>query len=195
MRRNTAVISAIAAVITMLAIAATPAFAAGGMMGHQGLGRGPGEGLGSASATTSGTLTSSQRSTLAAMADEEKLAHDVYVALGARYPEISQFNRIATAELRHLWAVRRLLARYAVADPTQGTGAGDFASASFQAMYDDLTASATTGAKALAAGVSIERLDIADLTSAMSGLTAPDVLRVYAHLRQASQNHLAAFSR
>ena len=47
--------------------------------------------------------------------------------------------------------------------------------------------------QALAVGVTIEKLDIADLTSAMSGLTAPDVLQVYTNLRNGSERHLAAF--
>ena len=52
---------------------------------------------------------------------------------------------------------------------------------------------ADTPADALGVGVTIERLDIADLDDAMSGLTAPDVLNAYTHLRQGSQRHLAAF--
>jgi hypothetical protein len=39
----------------------------------------------------------------------------------------------------------------------------------------------------------VEKADIADLTSALSGVTAPDVVSVLTHMRTASQHHLAAF--
>ena len=141
----------------------------------------------------SGTLTASQRATLVAMAEEEKLAHDVYVALAAKYPATVQFARIANAEATHLASIQTLLARYGIDDPTTGMAAGEFRTAAFQSLYDDLVARATTTASALAVGVTIEKLDIADLTSAMSGLTAPDVLQVYTNLRNGSERHLAAF--
>jgi hypothetical protein len=143
----------------------------------------------------SGTLTTAQRTELAAMAEEEKMAHDVYVTLAARYPELTQFARIATSETQHLTALRTLMTRYGIADPTLGEAVGEFESSRMQDLYDTLVAGATTPQAALAAGVTIEKTDIADLTSTMIGVSAQDVLRVYTNLRAASQNHLAAFSR
>ena len=43
--------------------------------------------------------------------------------------------------------------------------------------------------------MAVEQEDIADLTSALAGVTATDVQRVYTQLRSASTSHLAAFSR
>jgi hypothetical protein len=143
----------------------------------------------------SGTLTSAQRTALAAMAEEEKMAHDVYVTLGARYPELAQFSRIAASESQHLAALRTLMTRYGIDDPTLGAGVGEFESARMQSLYGSLVDGATTPAAALAAGVTIEETDIADLASTMAGVTAQDVLTVYGNLRTASQHHLAAFSR
>lgn len=161
----------------------------GGMGGGFGAGmRGQGQVI-----AASGTLTTSQRSALAAMAEEEKLAHDVYVTLAAAFPADYQFARIANAETRHQTAVRTLLTRYGIADPTAGLAVGEFFTASFQSLYDGLVAGATSDATALAAGVTVEKADIAALTAAMSGVTAPDVLQVYTNLRAASQRHLAAF--
>lgn len=51
------------------------------------------------------------------MAEEEKLAHDLYTAFADRY-EVRIFGRIAAAETNHLTAVRTLLDRYDVTDPT-----------------------------------------------------------------------------
>jgi hypothetical protein len=142
----------------------------------------------------SGTLSAEQKGTLAAMAEEEKLAGDLYQAFAARYPDVV-FDRIAAAEDQHLDAVRTLLTRYGVADPTAGRAAGQFASATVQATYDRLLAQGSTGrAAAFAVGQQVERTDIADLDKALSGLTAADVTRVYQHLQAASRQHLVAFT-
>ena len=163
----------------------------GGMLGAgQGM---RGDGSGSATTLPTGTLTAAQKSAVAAMADEEKLAHDLYLQLASRYPATVQFARIAQAESRHLEAVRAVLSRYGSADPTAGLAAGVFASTSMQSLYDSLLAGATSSSSALAAGVTVEKADIADLTSALSGVTAPDVVSVLTHLRTASQHHLTAF--
>ncbi len=162
---------------------------------RNGYGGGAGGGmLAQGSTVAQGTLTAAQKTDLAAMAEEEKMAHDLYVALAAKYPAVTQFARIAQSETQHLTAVRAMLDRYDIADPTAGKAAGEFASASFQSTYDTLLAGATTSTAALAAGVTVEKADIADLASATSGLTAaPDVLALYTHLSTASQHHLAAF--
>ena len=162
-----------------------------------GMGRGSGTqaGMGMARGTTapSGTPTTDQKTSLAGMADEEKLARDLYAVLATKYPNDVQFARITRAESMHLAAIRCLLARYGVTDPTAGLAAGEFASATTQSLYDSLLASATTSATALAAGIAVEKDDIAALTAAKAGVTAPDVLQVYTNLLTASQRHLTAF--
>ena len=210
---------ALAAITTGAVLLAAPAIATGvaaqaGVAGNSHHGQGNGQGMGSGQGMgngqgmdsgggggalnitnlASGTLTDEQKQVLANMAEEEKLAHDVYVALGAKYPEDQQFAHISKSETRHLEAVRALLARYQVADPTAGQAEGSFASVRFQDLYNQLTASATTSADALQAGVTIEQTDIADLEAAKAAVAAaPDVSSVYSHLITASQHHLQAF--
>ena len=70
-------------------------------------------------APAKGTLTTRQQSTLAAMAQEEKVAHDLYAAFAGRHDAVT-FDRIAAAETQHLTAVRTLLQRYGLPDPTAG---------------------------------------------------------------------------
>jgi len=162
--------------------------------GQQGRGFGQGAGMsGSLANLEQGTLTAAQKLDLSAMAEEEKMAHDVYVTLAARYPEIYQFSRIARAETQHETQVEALLARYGLANPNDGKAVGEFTSAAFQDLYDELVASATTAAKAMAVGVTVEATDIADLKDALKSITAPDVLQVYTSLLKGSQHHLAAF--
>jgi hypothetical protein len=141
-----------------------------------------------------GTLSSQQQNTLAAMAQEEKLAHDLYTAFADKY-SLPIFDRIAAAETRHLSTVRTLLARYGVNDPTVGLAAGTFSDPATQATYDRLLANgATSQNAALQAGQEVERTDITDLQKALTGLSAPDVTQAYQHLLAASRQHLAAFT-
>lgn len=142
-----------------------------------------------------GSLTSAQRTALAGMAEEEKLAHDVYVALAAATNDV-RFTRIAAAEARHLAQVRALLARYGVADPTAGKADGAFASTAIAQQYQDLVARGSASLDAaLAVGRDIENADLKALDAAGSGVTAPDALTVYGRLANGSQMHLRAFSR
>ncbi len=145
-------------------------------------------------ADAQGSLTDAQKRTLQGNAEEEKLAHDVYVQLAKSSGDL-RFTRIATAETRHLAAVRELLDRYDVADPTKGLTEGEFKT---QAVADDYQRLVHEGsaslADALRVGGQIERADIAALEKAQKGLDAPDVATMYAHLQRASQMHLRAFS-
>ncbi|MFD1661080.1 DUF2202 domain-containing protein [Streptomyces caeni] len=142
-----------------------------------------------------GTLTDVQKTALASMAEDEKLAHDLYTAFADRYDE-AVFERIATAETQHLSAVRDLLDRYDITDPTAGRPAGDFADPAVQATYDRLLKQGEGSLDgALKAGRTVETEDIAALDKALSGLTASDVRQLYGNLRAASEKHLAAFDR
>lgn len=205
-------ITAAAGAALVTALLAGPALAAGGVPGPL-AGRGPGTGAGDGSGTgagggswtglgsgsgtgagaATGTLTDAQKADLAAMEEEEKLAHDVYVALYAVNGD-ERFNRITQSETRHQAAVRTMLARYGVADPTEGKADGEFATPAVQKLYDDLVARGDDSLDAaLAVGRDIERLDISDLAKAANGVTASDVLAVYANLSSGSENHLRAF--
>ena len=164
--------------------------------GIQGRGAGMGAGIGMRSDLTSvasGSLTAAQKNTLAAMAEEEKLAHDLYVAFADKYGT-TVFTRIPNAETQHLEEVRILLERYAVADPTVGQAMGVFSTTSAQQQYNKLLAQGTASVDAAyAASRTVETTDITDLKSASAGVTAPDVLQVYKNLLAGSQRHLVAF--
>ena len=163
-------------------------------MGQNGRGQGePGRMDSGAHLPASGSLTASQKTELQAMAEEEKLAHDVYVALAAKTGD-ARFTRISRAETQHLTMIRVLLTRYGVSDPTAGKADGAFTSASVQSLHDAFVARGSASlAAALQVGRDIETTDIADLTAAAKGLAAPDVTQVYTNLTAASRNHLRAF--
>jgi hypothetical protein len=142
-----------------------------------------------------GTLTEAQKATLTSMAQEEKLALDLYTALAARH-DTAVFDHVAMAEAHHLTAVRTLLQRYGLSDPTANQPAGRFTDPTAQAAYDKLLAQGQKSlSAALAAGQQVERADIAALKAGLNGLTAEDVRQVYTRLLTASERHLAAFTR
>ncbi|MCI4657844.1 ferritin-like domain-containing protein [Cryobacterium zhongshanensis] len=165
-----------------------------GMQGGPRAGEGMGLGMGSGLAdVASGTITDEQKASLTAMAAEEKLAHDLYVAFAEKY-DTTVFSRIARSETMHLEAVRTLLERYSITDPTVGLEVGKFPTDASQKLYDTLLAQGSASLDtAREAARTVETTDIADLTTAKTGVTAPDVLAVYEHLLTASQHHLTAF--
>lgn len=141
----------------------------------------------------SGTVTAEQKAVLTGMAAEEKLAHDLYIAFADQYDE-RVFSRVANAEAKHQEAVRALLDRYDVTDPTVGLEAGQFPTESTQELYDSLLAQGSASIEAaLDAARTVEKTDIADLAEAVDGVTAPDVLNVYERLLAGSERHLVAF--
>lgn len=142
----------------------------------------------------SGTLSVSQRAELASMAQNEKLAHDLYAQLYQAY-HLRLFSNLGAAEAGHLQALRTLMARYGVTDPTAGQAAGHFSTPAVQAAYERLLAQARTSQQtALTVARNLERDAIARCTAALNGVTAPDARQVMQHLKAAETRHLAAVS-
>jgi len=140
-----------------------------------------------------GNLSTADAANLAYMREEEKLAHDVYVTLGAKWT-LPIFNNIAQSEQMHTDAVKLLLDRYGLSDPTTGKAVGQFTNPTLQKLYNDLvTQGSQSLAEALRAGATIEDLDISDLNQRAS--TLPDVQMVFNNLTKGSRNHLRAFTR
>jgi hypothetical protein len=140
----------------------------------------------------SGTLTQAQRTQLAVMAQDEKLTHDLYAQFAKIYGT-RVFSNLAAAEAQHLTALRTLMQRYGVTDPTAGKAAGVFGSASVQASYDQLLAQGRTGQQAaLKVAQNLEQQAVARYGGAISGLQAPAAKQVYTHLQAAETRHLTA---
>jgi hypothetical protein len=126
------------------------------------------------------------------MREEEKLARDVYIALGDQW-ELAIFDNIANAEVQHMDAVATLLDRYDIADPAGATAPGEFTDPDLQVLYDELIEQGSTSLiDALTVGATIEDLDIADLRSSVTSAT--DVQAVWDSLERGSRNHLRAFT-
>ncbi|MBP1466383.1 DUF2202 domain-containing protein, partial [Candidatus Chloroploca sp. M-50] len=154
----------------------------------------PGSALPSDPATIAATnLSQEQRDGLVFMREEEKLAHDLYIALGAAW-NLPVFTNIAASEQTHTDAVKTLLERYGIADPAASTAPGVFSNPALQALYNDLLAQGKTSVTAaLSIGAAVEEIDILDLRERATSDLPADIARVYSQLEAASENHLRAF--
>jgi hypothetical protein len=138
-------------------------------------------------------LSAEEATHLLYMREEEKLALDIYTALGSKW-RMRIFSNIAASEQRHFDAIGTLIKRYGLADPAQSSP-GTFTNPNLQALYNDLLAKGSSSLlNALQVGVTIEETDISDLNSAIEITDNHDVLAVYENLLNGSSNHLSAFN-
>lgn len=140
-------------------------------------------------------LSQEERDGLIHMRIEEKLARDVYIVMGELWNH-KVFLNIQLSEQKHMEAVKRLLDKYSVPDPLTTDSVGVFPDPQFQLLYDQYIQQGSQSLnEALLVGKAIEELDIADLTSQLTFVDNPDIIRVYQNLKAASENHLLAFLR
>jgi hypothetical protein len=164
------------------------------------------------------TLDFNEQTHLEYMREEEKLARDVYIALGVRYPAMKIFGNIDDAEQRHTCAVCDMLKKYGVEDPNTNDNVGVFTGSDFgtyfTAQYTDLVSRGSSNPiDALYVGAYIEEMDMIDINycpeeiiQQKNGISSesdcgkiysdnPDIQRLYTSLLQGSENHLRAFVR
>jgi hypothetical protein len=141
----------------------------------------------------SGNLDASEAASLLYMREEEKLAHDVYVTLFARW-ELPIFQNISQSEQIHTDAVKALIERYNLADPASNT-VGVFTNPDLQSLYTSLVAQGSQSlSEALKVGAAIEEIDILDLEKYLSQTDNADIQQVFTNLKYGSYNHLNAFT-
>jgi hypothetical protein len=138
-------------------------------------------------------LSALEKEGLQYMVEEEKLAGDVYQALYEKW-NLRHFSNIERAEKSHEAAVRTLLVRYSVPDPTLEIG--KFSSTALQDLYDEFIERGSASQRdALVVGAEIEELDITDLDQHIAQTDRDDIKLVYENLKHGSENHLRAFVR
>ncbi len=141
-----------------------------------------------------GTLSEAEIEGILYMREEEKLAHDVYLALYDKWG-LPIFQNIANSEQTHTEAVKTLIDRYGLQDPAAGQAAGLFANAELQGLYNQLVAEGSQSlAGALRTGGAIEEIDILDLEKHIAQTDQADIKLVYENLTKGSQNHLRSFA-
>jgi hypothetical protein len=139
------------------------------------------------------TLSTSEREGLIFMREEEKLAFDVYTALGEKWSD-QRFQNISRSEASHTASVLVLLEKYELKDPNATHAAGIYENAELQQVHDDLVAKGEVSlVEALKVGAEVEELDILDLQRLLKDVLSEDIRLVYEELLRGSRNHLRAF--
>jgi len=162
------------------------------------------------------TLDFNEQTHLEFMCEEEKLARDVYITLGARHPESTIFGRIDDSEERHKCSVADMLEKYGVPNPSTNDNVGVFTGEAygwyFTERYNALVEKGTaTVLDALYVGAFIEELDMLDINQCPMVIVEtdngindvsecgkiytdkPDIQRLYGSLLEGSENHLRAY--
>lgn len=147
------------------------------------------------STSAASPLSLEERAGLIFMREEEKLARDVYTALGSVW-NVRIFSNIAQSEQTHTEAVRQLLEKYEISDPVVNDTVGVFTDPRFAELYTQLVEKGRASlVDALRVGAEIEDLDIRDLDREIAKTDNEDIAMVYEQLQRGSRNHLRAFVR
>ncbi len=144
-------------------------------------------------AATPTTLTTSQKAQLKFLAEEEKLARDVYTYLSTKVTT-RKFTNIARSEQTHMNYMATLLTKYKLWNPTINRKAGVFYNKDIQALYTSLTTEGSAGLlEAYGVGVKVEELDIETIEDLLLESMPVDVKAALDLMLAASYNHLEAF--
>jgi hypothetical protein len=161
------------------------------------------------------TLDAGEETHLIYMRQEEKLARDVYLTLGTKYPELAVFANIAVSEQQHTDAMLDKLEQFEVPDPVTDDTVGVFTGVEFgpyfTATYLKLVAMGNTSSlNALYVGALIEELDMHDIVECPVIIVETDngigegecgmeytevraLVQSFGNLLDGSKNHLRAF--
>jgi hypothetical protein len=166
--------------------------------------QGPGGGSGTGGGPS---LDAAEEAHLLFMRAEEKLAHDVYLALGAEFPDYAVFSNIMKSEAKHVESMIDKLEHFGLTDPNIIDGPGEFNADNFGEYFTDPLL------LALKNGALIEELDMHDIIYCPEvivdavddiideyecGMEYTDekiLIRSYGNLLEGSKNHLRAFVR
>ena len=139
------------------------------------------------------SLSEDEKAALSFMREEEKLAHDLYAALYARW-NLPLFNNIASSEQSHTDAIAGLLQAYGLSDPASSQ-VGVFTDPALQKLYNDLLARGSQSVgEALKVGALVEETDILDLQVRLAKVDNLDIQQVFNNLLKGSGSHLSAFA-
>ncbi len=184
--------SSLVIVAAVIAVSTASAFASGNRYGQSS--RAARVGKTGNQIQTSAPLSTQDQQSLLYMIEEEKLAHDLYIAFYVKWG-LSVFKNISTSETNHQKAVSNVLAKYGISDP-RSSEQGVFTNPDLQALYNTLLAQGLTSSNnAIAIGIAVEKKDVADLQTAIESSPNSTIDTVYDRLKRGSENHLRAFSR
>ena len=150
------------------------------------------------------------------MREEEKLARDVYMELGAMYPKHPIFGKIDDSEQKHTNAVRDMIEKYGLQDPSTNDNVGVFTGKDYGWYFTEkfnllVERASISELEALYVGAFIEELDMMDINQCPQVIVETDngindvsecgkvytdnadVGRLYASLLDGSDSHLEGY--
>lgn len=180
---------------------------------------GVGNGIVSASTeleTDAVTLDVNEQAHLVFMREEEKLARDVYLKLGMMYPDSEIFGNIDDSEQTHTTAVKEIIEKYGLEDPSTNDNIGVFTGEDYGWYFTEkfnllVERASISELEAYYVGAFIEELDMMDINQcpkviveADNGINDvsecgkiytdnPDVTQLYSSLLDGSDSHLAGY--
>jgi hypothetical protein len=125
--------------------------------------------------------------------EEEILAHDLYVILGKKHPDVRPFQNIPRSEQMHRDALAAVLKAEGIALPKAPKGRRFVSEGLDEIFAKWRTEGKKSAAAACRVGVRLEDHDIADLRKAQADF--PKYKEVFGQLEAASNNHFRAFHR
>lgn len=166
--------------------------------------------------TVSIKLDFNEQTHLEFMCEEEKLARDVYIMLGTKYPTATVFGKIDDSEERHKCSVADMLEKYGIANPSTNDNVGVFTGKDYGWYFTEkfnalVERGATSELEALYVGAFIEELDMLDINQCPKVIVETDngindesecgkvytdkidIQRLYESLLAGSENHLRAY--
>jgi hypothetical protein len=142
-----------------------------------------------------GFLSTADEADISLLREEEKLARDVYLTLAERW-QLPIFANIARAEQKHMDLVLKLIETYGLVDSITDDTVGAFNDGFLAQSYIDFVADGDISlVAALAVGVEIEDMDLADLYAIIENTENAHLRLVAYNLAKGSRNHLRAFMR
>ena len=152
------------------------------------------------------------------MREEEKLARDVYMELGAMYPDHPIFGKIDDSEQKHTDAVKAMIEKYGLQDPSTNDNVGVFTGENYGWYFTEkfkllVERASISELEALYVGAFIEELDMMDINQCPQVIVETengindvtecgkiytdnaDVSNLYASLLDGSDSHLEGYVR
>ena len=152
------------------------------------------------------------------MREEEKLARDVYMELGAMYPKHPIFGEIDDSEQKHTNAVKAMIEKYGLDDPNSNDNVGVYTGENYGWYFAEkfkflVERASLSELDALYVGAFIEELDMMDINqcpqviveteNGINDITEcgkiytdnSDVNNLYASLLDGSDSHLEGYVR
>ena len=170
-------------------------------------------------ASTDGiVLDYNEQTHLEFMREEEKLARDVYMELGAMYPDHPIFGKIEDSEQKHTDAVKAMIEKYGLQDPNTNDNVGVYTGADYGWYFTEkfnllVERASISELEALYVGAFIEELDMMDISQCPQVIVDTDngindvsecgriytdnadVDKLYASLLNGSDSHLESYVR